>query len=165
MAEQVANAYTGFRAEGVDPDNLGKHVMEYRVSRVVAWVCWPLTLLSACLLLLGFADFLTSSEFNADSLLLFGILLILNIASIATGLSAVRTHFLVCENGVACRGFWGNKTFHFTQIANMSVSSNPLANLRRPFSALKPHLVIDAKEPQSATYPNLPISDVRLHDI
>lgn len=143
MTEQAATASSGPRGEGVNPGELGMHVMEYRVSRIVAWVSWPLVAFSSALLMLGLISFVTSSEFKSDSLLLFGILMILAIASLATGLSAMRTRFSVCENGVAFSSLLGEQTFHFTQIAKMSVSRSPLENLRRPFNALKPHLVID----------------------
>ena len=167
MTEQAATASAGPRGEGVDPGELGKCVMEYRVSRIVAWVCWPLVALSSALLTLGLISFFTSSEFKSDSLLLFGILLILAIASLVTGLSAVRARFSVCENGIACSSLFGKKTLHFMQIAKMSVSRSPLANLRRPFNALKPHLVIETKGPQSATYRICPflISDFAIFDV
>ena len=166
MTEQAATTSAGPRGEGVNPGELGNHVMEYRVSRIVAWVSWPLVAFSSALLTLGLLSFFTSSEFNSDSLLLFGILMFLAIASLATGLSAMRTRFSVCENGVACSSLFGEQTFHFTQIAKMSVSRSPLANLRRPFNALKPHLVIETIGAQSATYRICPflISDFTIFD-
>lgn len=129
-------------------------------------VFWPLVAFSSALLTLGLISFFTSSEFNSDSLLLFGILMILAVASLATGLSAMRTRFSVCENGVACSSLFGEQTFHFTQIAKMSVSRSPLANLRRPFNALKPQLVIETMGSQSATYRICPflISDFTIFD-
>lgn len=167
MTEQAATTSAGPRGEGVNPGELGNHVMEYRVSRIVAWVSWPLVAFSSALLTLGLLSYFTSSEFNSDSLLLFGILMFLAIASLATGLSAMRTRFSVCENGVACSGLFREQTFHFTQIAKMSVSRSPLANLRRPFNALKPHLVIETMGPQSATYRICPflISDFTIFDV
>jgi hypothetical protein len=48
----------------------------------------------------------------------------------------------------------------------MSVSRSLLANFRRPFNALKPHLVIKTKGAQSATYRICPflISDFVIFD-
>ena len=133
MTDQAATASSGPRCEGVDPGELGNHVMEYRVSRIVAWVSWPLVAISSALLMLGLISFFTSSELKSDSLPLFGILMILAIASSATGLSAMRTRFSVCENGVAFSSLFGEQTFQFTQIAKMSVSRSPLANLEAHF--------------------------------
>ena len=166
MTEQAANAFARHRDEAVDFGELGKRVMEYRAIRIVAWVCSPLVTLSSALMTLGLISLFTSSEFKSDSLLLFGILMILAIASLVTGLSAVRTRFAVCENGVACSSLFGKNTLHFTQIAEMSVSRNPLANLRRPFNALKPHLVIRTKDPHPMTYRICPflISDFAIFD-
>lgn len=166
MTGHTSAASAERQVEEFDPGELGKLVMEHRVSRIVAWVCWPLVLLSAGLLLLGIISFFTSSEFKSDSLLLFGILLMLATASLATGLSAVRTRFAVYEEGVVSSGLFGSKTVHFKQIADMSVSRNQLANLRRPFNALKPHLVIRTKDPQPVTYRICPflISDFAIFD-
>lgn len=150
-----------------DPEDVGKLLAEYRVSRAVIWACLLLVVCSVCLCLLVISELFTSQYHSIwKPLSVLAILLVVATASTFAAAAAVRTRLAVFERGIVHCNAIGSSGFRYAEVSDMHVSGTPLANLGRTLNPLKPHLVIYMGSPVAKRYYICPflISDFGLFE-
>lgn len=154
------------RLEPPPTHDLGDLIAEYRVSSVVKWASYVLVAVTGGLCLYGLLSELFSSGYDAagQRLVVIAILLLLVPVAGFSAVASAHTRFAIYRHGILHTNVVRTTIFRYAEIADMHISTNPLSNVGKALSPLKPHLVITMVSPLARQYYLCPflISDFQL---